>query len=140
KALWKRSRLKGSIKFGKAIKRIIENGFNPCPIQVDYRFTISEEKTNLFTITKEKLDTLWSRLPQKLTVERKFNAFSEAIKDHINSEIINISSKDSVKLNLSNDIKSLTFDGVSRVVNDFLTLYPITIYSEIINNKQSLFS
>lgn len=140
KALWKRSRLKGSIKFGKAIKRIIENGFKPCPIQVDYRFPISEEKTNFFTITKEKLNTLWSRLPQKLSVERKFNAFSEAIKDHINSEIINNSSEDSVKLNLSNDIKSLTFNGVSRVVNDFLTLYPITIYSEIINNKQSLFS
>jgi len=135
RTLWRRSRIKGSLQFGNAIKEIIENGILPCPIQDDLTITTPGKNPVVRNISRETILNIWGRLKSSFSIEEKLNAFVKSITQEINTTT-NIT----VKSNKIGEINDLTIEDVKAAVKLFFTLYPITIYSEVINNRRKFYN
>jgi DNA helicase-2/ATP-dependent DNA helicase PcrA len=138
--LWRRSRLKGSLKFGRIIKEIIENGFHPCPIKVDLKITISGKNPIVIDISKETFLDLWRILPNDLSVDKKLITFNESITNHISFATNKTTDEGRVVENYSDSNNKLNLIDLRDALKNFFTIYPITIYSEIINNKKKFYN
>jgi len=135
KTLWKRSRIKGSLAFGKAIKEIVEAEGLPCPVQNDLPIPVFGKGKDIFMISKEMLLLLWQNTQNYHLLDERFNAFKDSIVNHIQTAI---EEKSFLK-----KLVYKSFEFEKKPINDFIEeelsksyiFYPLTIYSLIINNK-----
>lgn len=122
--IWKRSSLKGSLKFGLAIKKAVESGIRPCPFSTDIHIPVSVAANNPI-ISKERLRQLWGKVPGHLPITEQFKILRDSI---LWTGTISTNSAE-----LNEECK----EYIDLQIKDMYNFYPITIYSSILNERFS---
>jgi len=128
--LWKRAKIKGGLRFGKALESIISEDFLPCPIQNDLTIADPDNGKKIKLLSIKELSSLWNNQSKNLTYNQKLNSFKTNIESIITQTTTNLSEKILWKTKFKRDVNQLLQDIAFK-----FSSYPIKVYEKIFEEK-----